>query len=144
MKVQDESSVIRGSEVAQLEGRMTRFQIIYHETLPVDHPLMVSLLADLPSRQCNNTSWREAGKMEYYYQGRLSMIKKESRLQQVTTRQEVKVHGAKAEELMAHLDPMVETMQTPRKALEDVVVKQDQVWQSKRRWKKITKTPCPM
>ena len=27
---------------------------------------------------------------------------------------------------MAHLDPMVETMQTPRKALEDAVVKQNQ------------------
>jgi hypothetical protein len=49
-------------------------------------------------------------KNEYYYQGRLSMTKKESRLQQVTTRQEVKVHCAKAEELMTHLDPMVETM----------------------------------
>ena len=63
--------------------------------------------------------------MEYYYQGRLSRTKIESRLQQVTTRQEVKVHGAKADELMAHLDPIVETMQTPRKALEDAVVKQD-------------------
>ena len=31
----------------------------------------------------------------------------------------------KADELMAHLDPMVETMQTPRKALEDAVVKHD-------------------
>ena len=53
------------------------------------------------------------------------MPKKEGKLQQVTTRQEVNVHGATAEELMAHLDPMVETMQTPRKALADAVVKQD-------------------
>ena len=35
------------------------------------------------------------------------------------------MHGAKAEEFMAHLDSMVETMQTPRKALEDAAVKQD-------------------
>ena len=35
------------------------------------------------------------------------------------------MHGAKAEELTAHLDPMVETMQTPRQALEYVVVNQD-------------------
>ena len=95
MKVQDENSVIRGSEVAKLEGWMTKFHIGDHEQLPVDHPLMVSLLADLPSIQCNNTSWRAAGKIEYYYQGRLSMTNTESRLQQVTTRQGVKVQGAK-------------------------------------------------
>ena len=44
MKVQDENSVIRGSEVAKLEGRMTKFQLGDHEKLPSDHPLMVSLL----------------------------------------------------------------------------------------------------
>ncbi len=105
LKVQDENSVIRCSEVAQLEGWMTRFQIGVHEKLPVDYPLMVSLIADLPSRQCNSTSWREVGEMEYDYQGRLAMTKKESRLQQVTTRQEVKVHGAKGRGIDGPLGP---------------------------------------
>ena len=56
VNVQDENSVIRGNEVAQLKWWMTKFQIGDHEQLPVDHPLMVSLVADLPSRQGNNTS----------------------------------------------------------------------------------------
>ena len=69
--VQDKTSVIRGKDVAYFEGWMTRFQIGDHQKLPVYYPLMVALLADLPSRTCNNISWREAGEMAYYYQGRI-------------------------------------------------------------------------
>jgi hypothetical protein len=104
---------------------MTRFQIADQEKIPVDNPLMVSLLAELPSRQCSSSSWKEAGEMEYYYQGRSSLTKKESKLREVATLQEVKVQDAKVDQLLVHVDPMEESMQAPQKALEDGVVKKD-------------------
>ena len=39
---------------------MTRFQVAHHEKLPVDHPLMVSKLASLPSHAHPQQDWRGA------------------------------------------------------------------------------------
>ena len=52
-----------------VEGWMTRFQIAEHENLPVDHPLMVSKLASLPSHAHVQLEWRDAGGIEYYDMG---------------------------------------------------------------------------
>ena len=48
-----------------VEGWMTRFQIADHEKMPVDHPLMVSKLASLPSHAHLQLEWRHAREIEY-------------------------------------------------------------------------------
>ena len=52
-----------------VEGWMTRFQIADQEKLPVDHPLMVSKLASLPSHAHLELEWRDARGIEYYDMG---------------------------------------------------------------------------
>ena len=57
------------TENTAAEGWVTRFQVAHHEKLPVDHPLMVSKLASLPSHAHPQEEWRDAREMEYYYKG---------------------------------------------------------------------------
>ena len=46
---------------------MTRFQSADQEKMPVDHPLLETKLASLPSKAHPIQEWKDAGKMEYYY-----------------------------------------------------------------------------
>ena len=57
-----------------VEGWMTRFQVAHHEKLPVDHPLMLSKLASLPSHAHPQQEWRDAVKMEYSYTGNAKTV----------------------------------------------------------------------
>ena len=43
-----------------VEGWVTRFQVAHHEKLPLDHPLMLSKLASLPSHAHPQQEWRDA------------------------------------------------------------------------------------
>ena len=74
VKMEERREASNSTDNTAVEGWATRFQVAHHEKLPVDHPLMVSKLASLPSHAHPQQEWRDAGEMEYYYKGNTKTV----------------------------------------------------------------------
>ena len=74
VRVEERHEASSSTDNTAVEGWMTRFQVARREKLPVDHPLLVSKLASLPSHAHPRQEWRDAGEMEYYYNGNAKTV----------------------------------------------------------------------
>ena len=60
VKMEERRAASNSTDNTAVEGWMTRFQVVHHEKLPVDHLRMVSKLASLPSHAHPQQGWRDA------------------------------------------------------------------------------------
>ena len=66
VQMEERYEASNSTDKSAVEGWTTRSQIADHEKMPLDHPLMVSKLARLPSHAHPQLEWRDAGGMECY------------------------------------------------------------------------------
>ncbi len=108
------------------QGWKSKFQIADLEKLPLEHPLLESLLNTLPSRAHSYAPWAEKGEMEYYYESREENETSQSKSKKIVLAREGTVESKTAKDLEEgfHQSLTASSASQPR-ALEDGSVKDD-------------------
>ncbi len=115
----------RGKKTTSTQGWKSKFQIADSEKLPLEHPLLESLLTQLPSRAHSYKPWAEKGEMEYYYESREETQSSQSKTQKIVLAREGAVESKAAKDLEEGFRQSLTASASHPLSLEDGSVKDD-------------------